>query len=90
MGIRLLLAGVPGMKTRHSLLDERGGVDKLAGPVHPSAEAFWENVQGQIVVLSRQKRLFPTKVILGGENAEFLGVPKDALREVQVQDPKLT
>ncbi|OJJ81280.1 uncharacterized protein ASPGLDRAFT_38071 [Aspergillus glaucus CBS 516.65] len=52
-----------------------GGVDKLAGSEYPSAEAFWEYVRAQLVVLPRQKRSFPTK---------------DALREVRLQNPKLS
>lgn len=70
-----------------------GGVDKLAGSEYPSEEAFWEYVRAQLVVLPRQKRSFPTKVILEGENAtnpEFLRMLKDALREVRLQDPKLS
>lgn len=76
--------------TRH-LVDEMGGLDKLAG--YPSAEAFWDYLRGQLVVLPRQESSFPTKILLGGENAtnpEFLRVLKDALREVRLQDPNLS
>lgn len=92
MDIKLLLIQVRDFKEEAYLVDEMGGVDKLAGSEYPSAGAFWEYVREQLVVLLRQKHLFPTKVLLGGKNAtnrEFLRVLKDVLQDIWFQDPNL-
>ncbi|KAL4916200.1 hypothetical protein BDW62DRAFT_186605 [Aspergillus aurantiobrunneus] len=78
-----------GSETEHYLFDSKAGANSLTD--YPSSAVFWSYVGSQLEVLPQQRRLFPTKILLAGENATnpyFLRVLRDTLGSVRLQDPR--